>query len=267
MKRRLSTAYHPQTDGQTERQNHTLENYLRIYCNAQQDDWPSKLLLAEWTYNSSIHTATKSTPFRLLYGYNPRGPADVRLAPLSGRAKSALDRIKQLQEDRVETKQLLQRAHESSSKYYNRTRKDIAFREGEWVLLNTKNLRQRRPCKKLSAKYIGPFKIVKAIGDKALAYQLDLPTSYRIHNVFPISSLEKFYPRPGEEAATSNQPEIEEDLSYNVEQILDHKGKGRNRQYLIRWEGYAPEEDSWEPRTNVAEGPLLREYEERHPVN
>jgi transposase InsO family protein len=267
VKRRLSTAYHPQTDGQTERQNQTLENYLRIYCNAQQDDWPSKLLLAEWTYNSSIHTATKSTPFRLLYGYNPRGPADVRLAPLSGRAKSALDRIKQLQEDRVETKQLLQRAHESSSKYYNRTRKDIAFREGEWVLLNTKNLRQRRPCKKLSAKYIGPFKIVKAIGDKALAYQLDLPTSYRIHNVFPISSLEKFYPRPGEEAATSNQPEIEEDLSYNVEQILDHKGKGRNRQYLIRWEGYAPEEDSWEPRTNVAEGPLLREYEERHPVN
>ena len=78
IRRRLSTAFHPQTDGQTEVQNQILEFYLRTYYNYRQDDWASKLALAEFTYNNSKHSTTRSTPFRLLYGFDPELGTNVR---------------------------------------------------------------------------------------------------------------------------------------------------------------------------------------------
>ena len=77
VKRRLSTAFHPQSDGQTERQNQTVEHYLRCYCNYRQDDWCQRLALAEFTYNNSVHSTTNATPFYALYGYSP----EIRVNP------------------------------------------------------------------------------------------------------------------------------------------------------------------------------------------
>ena len=72
IKRRLSTAFHPQTDGQTECQNSVLEQYLQSYVNYEQDDWASLLFLTEFTYNASKHSTTQKTPFEMVYEYTPR---------------------------------------------------------------------------------------------------------------------------------------------------------------------------------------------------
>ena len=86
LKQRLSTAFHPQTDGQTERMNQTLEQYLRIYCNYQQDNWSSLLSLAEFSYNNAYQSTIKCSPFYANYGYHPTFNLDIRQAHLSAPA-------------------------------------------------------------------------------------------------------------------------------------------------------------------------------------
>src|SRR5213079_1188157 len=96
LKQRLSTSFHPQTDGQTERMNQTVEQYLRIYCNYHQDNWSELLSLAEFSYNNTQHTSIGCSPFYANYGYNPRFEVDTRQFdkyPVPA-AKEMADRIK-----------------------------------------------------------------------------------------------------------------------------------------------------------------------------
>ena len=260
-KRRLSTAFHPQTDGQTERQNQSLEHYLRVFCNFEQDDWAMRLFLAEFVYNTSFHSATGVTPARALYGFDPRGPAGI---PSSKHAPqdvpSAKERAKQLQDSRKQLITVLQHAQAQYQKWYNKTRKPLSFKKDEWVMLSTKNLRQRRPSRKLANKYEGPFQITKVVGSHGLAYQLRLPSSLRMHSTFPISSLEPYRGPCGERPSSPVTTALQAQPAYEVEAILDHKGKGRSRQYLIKWKDYDVSENSWEPRRNLDDGPLIKEY-------
>lgn len=105
MKRRLSTAFHPQTDGQTERQNQTIEHYLRCYCNYRQDDWCAKLPLAEFTYNNSAHSTIGCSPFYALYGYHPVIRANIGGDVPGGEAPNAQARIRLLESERMELTQ------------------------------------------------------------------------------------------------------------------------------------------------------------------
>jgi transposase InsO family protein len=261
--RRLSTAYHPQTDGQTERQNQNLEHYLRTYCSYDQADWAQHLMLAEHVYNTSYHTATRTTPAYLLYGYQPRGPSDP-LAPTRRHVPAAEKRADEILRGREHARKILLSANEGYEKWYNKKRLDQHFEVNQWVWLSTKHLNQKRPSRKLADKYIGPFKIVAVVGDKKMAYRLDLPPRYRIHPTFPISLLEPFKGTTKEAEAHRESVDVEpEERHWVVEAILDHRGPARNRQYLIKWEGYGEESNSWEPRVHLDEGPLLREYEAR----
>ena len=260
-KRRLSTAFHPQTDGQTERQNQSLEHYLRVFCNFEQDDWAMRLFLAEFVYNTSFHSATGVTPAFALYGFNPRGPGDVASSrPAPENVPSASERARQLQDGRRQLTATLQHAQTQYQKWYNKTRKPLSFKKGDWVMLSTKNLRQRRPSRKLSNKFEGPFQIIKAVGDHGLAYELRLPNWLRMHATFPISSLEPYRQPDGERPSSPVNTALQAEPTYEVEAILDHKGKGRSRQYLIKWKNYDVSENSWEPRRNLDDGPLIREY-------
>ena len=127
-------------------------------------------------------------------------------------------------------------------------------------MLSTKNLRQRRPSRKLANKYEGPFQITKVVGSHGLAYQLRLPSSLRMHSTFPISSLEPYRGPCGERPSSPVTTALQAQPAYEVEAILDHKGKGRSRQYLIKWKDYDVSENSWEPRRNLDDGPLIKEY-------
>jgi hypothetical protein len=261
VKRRLSTAFHPQTDGQTERQNQRLEHYLRVFCAYDQADWAKRLIIAQWAYNNCWHSTIKMPPAQALFGYLPKGPADAPPA-YTARVPKAEQWANTLRQQHASLEQLLQQAQASYAKFYNRKHTPMSFVEDDWVLLSAKNVRQRRPSNKLADKYLGPFQITEVIGDSKMAYRLRLPTTYRIHDVFPVSLLEPFNRRKGEAPEQLAQPEVEADMHYEVEAILAHKGPKKHREFLVRWKGYSSAEDSWEPRAYIDDGPLISRYEE-----
>lgn len=263
MKRRLSTAYHPQTDGQTERQNQTLEQYLRIFCSVAQTDWRGRLELAEFSYNTAIHAVTGKAPAELLMGYQPRGPLDAAHAPdpkATSRSLKAVERIATLRKYHEDATKALRVAHERYEKYYNARRIDKKFAKGQWVMLSTKNLRSLRPSKKLSPRYTGPFQITECVGDAGLAYRLDMPRA-RIHNVFPITLLEPFEGDPAAVPAT-DASEFDAEDCFEVEEVLASRGRGRAIQYLIKWYNYGPEDNTWEPASNLPQS-LIDKFHER----
>ena len=244
----MSTAFHPQTDGQTERQNQTLEQYLRAYVNHHQDDWATLLPMAEFSYNNSFHASLKASPFYALMGINPSFDPCPEARPED--APVALARVQELHDLRKELEANLDAARTSQAKYYNQHRKDKTYKPGDLVWVNSKNIRTLRPSKKLDFKLLGPFKITDAVG--AAAYRLKLPPSLKaLHHVFPISLLEPYNPpTPG---AKTPPPtiQIEDEDEYVVDQILDSK-RTRNRvYYLVRWAGYGPADDTYEPASHL----------------
>jgi hypothetical protein len=260
-RRRLSTAFHPQTDGQTERQNQVLEHYLRCYVNHKQDNWVKYLPMAEFVYNNSVHASTGMTPFYALYGYHPEFSWDVSTEPPNKEAPSAKERIEDLLNERKHLEERLRKAIEYQAKPYNAKHTPKHFAMGDYVLLSSKNIKMNRPSKKLDHRFLGPFQIIKIIGKQA--YKLALPPSYRaIHPVFHVSLLEPYQRRPGDATELPLPIPIEGEEEWQVEQILDHRVRRGKRQYLVRWLGFPPSEDTWEPETNLEHAQQkLREYQ------
>jgi len=136
---KLSTAYHPQTDGQTERINQELEQYLRVFIDHRQEQWPDWLGMAEFAYNNKIHAATKILPFKANYGQDPRMGFERRRKGKYEVAGKFIERIKKIQE---ETKAVLGKAQKEIKKFANRRRREEEeYRIGDLVLLSTKDLK------------------------------------------------------------------------------------------------------------------------------
>ena len=173
IKRRLSTAFHPQTDGQTERQNSTMEAYLRSYCRFEQDDWVQWLPTAEFAYNNTRHSSTKLTPFEANMGYHPRMSYKDNQDPRS-KSKTAEEQAKNLCDLLAELKNNLQLAQDNQAKYHNRTVKERCYAPDDMVWLNSKLIKTKRN-KKLEHKFLGPFKVLRPVGTQA--YELELPKS------------------------------------------------------------------------------------------
>jgi hypothetical protein len=196
LKRRLSTAFHPQTDGQTERQNQTLETYLRIFVNDQHDNWARLLPLAEFAYNDAVHSTTNASPFEIVYGtWSPRvswehpGMDEAVAASKKLQIRGLEERLQRFWVARDEIQKRLNDAMKAQKKYYDAKHQDIEFAEGQYVLLSTKSLKLRRPKKSLWRKFLGPFQIVEPCGKNA--YRLRLPSHWRIHDVVNVQRLEK----------------------------------------------------------------------------
>eukprot|EP00877_Chromochloris_zofingiensis_P013317 jgi/Chrzof1/8239/Cz03g02190.t1 len=163
----LSSSYHPQTDGQTERANRVLEEMLRHYVNpSSMDDWDGvKLALAEFAVNNAWQESVQDTPFRLNYGQHPLTPASVDVDVRVPAGKEFIDGIAQA-ERRAKT--LLQAAQQTQKAYADQGRREASFDVGDEVLLNTKNLRLVNPgSRKLLLKSIGPLTIVSKVSEVA----------------------------------------------------------------------------------------------------
>lgn len=246
MKRRLSTAFHPQTDGQTERQNQTLEHYLRCYVNFEQDDWARWLPLAQFTYNDSKHSSTGKSPSELLMGERFDLKIDIAAPEPEGLAPDAFNRAASMKEMREKLEEHLKDAFETQKKYYDKKHKPITFSVGDRVTLRTKNINLARPCRKLAERQIGPFTIIDAWGKQA--YKLELPRQFHdIHPVFHVSLLELWRPRPGEEPSRPDPVVIQGEKEWTIESILAERTIRRQTQYLVKWLGYPDTENSWNP--------------------
>ncbi|KAF4546986.1 Transposon Tf2-5 polyprotein-like protein 3 [Elsinoe fawcettii] len=264
VRRRLSTAFHPQTDGQTERQNQTLEQYLRCYCTEFQDDWASRLSQAEFASNNSVHTALRMSPFQILYGFHPElhtDPPVRRDGDPRGKVPAAAESAQRMRDTHATLLERWKEASAQQAKYYNRKHTPRAYSVGDLVLLSTKNLKLSVPKKKMGPYFAGPFRVLDAVGTRA--YRLALPSQYQIHNVFHVSLLEPWRPREGEEPEES-MPLADESEEWQVEQILESKKTKGKKFYLVKWKDWPSEYSSWEPEehcSNAAD--MVHAFEEQ----
>jgi len=257
VKRRMSTAYHPQTDGQTERTNQVLEGYLRTFVNYDQNDWYQLLPLAEHAYNNSATNAHKMTPFFANYGLHPKTEwMKEREAQNPGAAMY----VHGMQDIHQQAKQTLENTRESMKKYYDpKGTAHPNIEVGDLVMLNAKNIRTKRPSKKLSPKLYGPFKVLEKKGSRA--YKLEISPRWKIHHGFHVSLLE---PYRASNRRNRGQPprdpgDIEGDLEWEVERIVKseiisytRKVRERNKpmkelRYFVKWKGCAEDENTCEP--------------------
>lgn len=265
IKRRLSTAFHPQTDGQTERLNQVLEHYLRCYTNQRQDDWSEHLSAAQFAYNNSKHASTKTSPLRSLVGFDPKAPFDEPVG--SSSVQSVQERTEKIREIRETAKFHLERAAATQTTYYNRKHQPQEYSIGDKVMLSMKNLKSFRPNKKLDFPFEGSFEVIGKVGRQA--YRLRLPSSWRrIHPVFHVSLLEPYYERKGEKMTREHQPIMVDDHEeWEIEAIVNHRTHYRRKQYLVKWLGYPSYENSWLDKKDLDNArELLEEYENSRSV-
>jgi hypothetical protein len=243
--KRLSTAFHPQTDGQTERQNQTLIHWLRCFVDEQQTNWASLLPMAEFAYNNSYQASIGTTPFRALYGYDPTIEINV---DENGKFPSLHERWSKMEEIRKKATDEWKRVQERQKKYVNKNRKELILGVNQLVLLNTKNLKLRTPKKKLSHKYIGPFKIIDVHGSNA--YRLELPSGWRVHPVFNVEYLEPY--RSDGRTPEMPPPEVIDDAEeWEIEAVLNERRGRVSIEYLVKWTGYDSVFNEWVPEKQM----------------
>lgn len=260
----ISTAFHPQTDGQTERTNATLEQYLRCFLNYQQDNWIDFLPMAEFCYNNTVHSSTKHTPFFALTGTHPR--FSIHIPRTAAATPYERERIQHLKEIQEELKFHIKSAQEIQERYYNQhVLTQPSFAPGDRVWLVRTNIKTTRPSAKLDNLKIGPFEIVKLVGTRS--YELKLPASMsRIHPVFHVSLLERYYGNTISGRVPPPPPPIEIDgeIEYEVEAIVDSRIFRKRLQYRVQWKGY--NELTWEPHNHVDNCPdLIQEFHAKYP--
>jgi hypothetical protein len=261
-----STAYHPQTDGQTERVNQEMEQYLRLFVNERQDDWDELLPLAEFSYNNHIHSSTQQTPFMADTGRNPRMGFEPRETRSS--SESADEFRDRMERGLEEAKAALNKAQAEYAQYYNRRRTPAPeLNPGDLVWLEAEDIPTTRPSAKLSHKRLGPYPVEAKVGHGA--YRLTLPPQLRrLHPVFPIIKLTPTAvdPIPGRRAAPPPPPVlIGNDEEFEVEEILDSRARYRRLEYLVKWKGYDTGHNSWIPHYHVHAPSLVTGFHRRHP--
>jgi transposase InsO family protein len=255
----LSTAYHPQTDGTTERFMQEIEAYLSIYCLANLTEWADALPIVEFVHNSRPHADRKQTPFELIMGYQP--PAFIQQLENTNVPywEERMTKLKEWRQDAIFAHSI---AAERMSKRINGPLP--TFHEGQQVWLDTRNFRTFYN-KKIRPKREGPFKILTKLGK--VSYKLDLPKTWKIHNVFHPIHFKPFVQT--EEYGQARRPLppilVDQEEQYEVDHIIRHRKFGRTTKYLVAWKGYGPEHNTWEPETNLKNAKeTLEEYKRTH---
>ena len=191
IKSKLSTAFHPQTDGQTERVNQELEQYLRIFIDHRQEQWPNWLGTAEFIYNNKIYSSTKTSPFKANYRQDPRMGFEMRKKGKYEGAEKFTTKMREIQE---EAKVALGKVQEEIKKYVDRKRGEAdKYKVGDLVMLNTKDLKYQivgRRTEKLMERFVGPYKIKRIVLLNAV--ELELPATIKIHLVVNVSRIQQY---------------------------------------------------------------------------
>ena len=270
MKIHFTSGYHPEGDGQTERLNQTLEQYLRIFCNYQQDNWSGLLPLGEFAYNNAPAASTGVSPFFANKGYHPNITVHPERELASRRAH---EYVVDLDELHAELRHQLSEAQKRYQGPADRRRSPSPdFKVGEKAFVKAEHFRTTRPSKKLSDKNYGPYEIIARPGTHSVT--LRLPDHLRaVHPVFHLSQLEPEIPNTIPNRIQPPPPpiEIEDDLEYEISEILDSKIDNRRRcklLYYVRWEGYqgTDEETSWLPATELDHAKeLVADFHARYP--
>ena len=257
----MSTAYHPQTDGQSERTNQELEIFIRSYCYEEQNKWDKWLPAAEFAHNQRPNATTKKTPFELIMGYNPSTEWITRPIPVPQVEErlAELVRIRQVAQEAMIKAQNILKLRRPGNKNFR------PYEEGDQVWIEGTNLKTLYPSAKLSPKRYGPFKVLKRLSNAV--YQIDTPRHWKVHNVFHANLITPYKETElhGPNFARPSPELVEGEEEYEVEKILDMKprGRGRKMHFLIKWKGYPTSDNSWEPEENLHAEELVQQFKEK----
>jgi len=262
---KLSTAFYPQTDRQTERVNQELEQYLRMFIDHRQEQWPEWLGTAEFAYNNKAHSSTRTSPFKANYGQDPRMGFEERKKGKYAGAEKFIEKMEEIQE---EAKVALGKAQEEMKKYADKKRSDVEeYKVGDLVMLSTKDLKYqmvRRRIEKLMEKFVGPYKVKKIILMNAV--KLKLPGTIKIHPVVNISRICRYVGQV--EGQKKEQPApviIKGEEEWEVERILNKQRVREKDKYLVRWKGFTVESNTWEGRENLKNAQeAIKEFEKEY---
>jgi len=257
-KLKMSTAFHPATDGQTERTIQTLEDMLRACVLEFGGSWEERLDLIEFSYNNSFHASIQMAPFEALYGRRCRSPIcwDDSTETLVLGPQMVQDMVEQIKVIR----QKMKTAQDRQKSYADVRRRPMEFEVGDKVLLKVspmKGVMRFGKKGKLSQKFIEPYEILDRVGE--VAYRLALPPSLdRVHNVFHVSQLRKYLSDPSHMIEVE-MIEINDSLNYEEIpiEILDKKVRKtrRSERMLVKvlWTNHTTEEATWEEENIIRE--------------
>lgn len=251
----MSTAYHPQSDGQTERANRTIEEMLRSYVSPHQNDWDKHLTAVEFAYNNSVQASTGFTPFYLNYGRHPDTPLTLQIAAPHTPDADAQAFVKRLKEDLDLARSRLTAAQERQAQYANRKRREHVFKTGDKVLLSHKFVEHLSFADAvvgtrhvLRQRDWGPFTVLEVVGNNAC--RLQLPDTWRTHNVINVSYLTPYRETPQFPDRDPPPPDPELDPAtgeahYHVHEFLSHRWHYGHLQYFVRWKGHSLDQAQW----------------------
>jgi hypothetical protein len=269
VKVKLSTAYHKETDGQTEIMNRYIDQRLRPFVTYFQDNWSELIPIMDRAQMTLPHSTIGMTPYQLKHGVEPRNSWDWKSPePATPIEKLNLDdavllasrmhRVWQVAEDNIK------KAQEKMRRHVNQHRRSIDWQPGDRVYLSTRNLKSYRPSRKLGNKFDGPYTVLERIG---YGYRLQLPDGSKIHDVFSPDVLKKYpdTPLPGQEPAQPSGEAIAGKEEWEVDKILASKLVRGKLQYHVTWVGHDPD-PTWYPASNFLGAPhKLRDYHQDYP--
>jgi len=241
IKSKLMTAFHPQTNGGTERANREIQFYLSVFCINNPTSWSKALKKAEFVYNNRPHADRTQTPFELMYGATPKAIIEPYL-----KGNITTDqRMEQLSQWRNDALLAHEYARQKMKEKIKSTFKP--FKKGDKVWLEGTNLKLGYN-KKITTKREGPFTITEVLGP--VNYRLKLPDKWRMRNIFHAVLLTPYEENGiyGENFPQPSPDVIDGEREWEIERIIGHKGS-KNRQYHVKWKGY--DEMSWEPEKNL----------------
>ena len=259
----LTSGYHPEANGQTERLNQQLETGLRCLVSQNPSTWSKHLVWVEYAHNRLSTSATGMSPFKCAFGYQPPVFADNELEVSVPSAHAMVRRCHRIWAAAI---QVLIRQGDRVKKTADRKRRPApTYQPGQRVWLSARDLHLKVPSKKLAPRFVGPFPITKLIGPAAV--RLRLPRSLRVHPTFHVSRVKPAKEGPVVPAATPPPPPevFEGGPVYKVKRLLAVRKRGRGKQYLVDWVGYGPEERQWVPSRHIVDATLIRDFHRDHP--
>jgi hypothetical protein len=268
----VTTAYHPQSDGQSERTNQTVEIALRHLVGASKLDWPDFLTEVEFVHNTAVNVSTNKSPMEMVTGLTLRSGFESATPRITG----PTDWTQHRQLLRDEAHDALVFAQAKMSIYYDKKHTPISFRPGDKVYISLAKgfasgykLPHNVVNRKLSQQHVGPFEVLSAVG--SLAYRLDIPNTWRIHPVISVAHLKRAPDSDPFERELQPIPDVIQDDTgeheeWEVEEVLDSRALGKKtkrKQYWVKWKGFGPEHNTWVNEDDMNAKDLIDSFESK----